>query len=152
MVSLKNLKRKTGGPPVYQHRLFEFIINPSYNSLDNTFNYILYVGHKSFGTKAEHNVGHKKSSWIPPLHFIIFPKLCPEPWRISSLNVLHTWTVFAFFVVSLSLLLRKLQKYLFFRLGVINKIHISYVDTTVAFERRPVRKSNELIVQWTAYC
>jgi hypothetical protein len=31
------LKRKMGGLPVYQHRLFELIIDPSKNSLDNTF-------------------------------------------------------------------------------------------------------------------
>jgi hypothetical protein len=37
MVSLSNSKRKTGGPPVYQHGLFELIIDPSLNSLDNTF-------------------------------------------------------------------------------------------------------------------
>jgi hypothetical protein len=29
MVSLKNSKRKTGRPPVYQHGLLELIINPS---------------------------------------------------------------------------------------------------------------------------
>jgi hypothetical protein len=28
MVSLSNSKRKTGGPPVYQHILFELIIDP----------------------------------------------------------------------------------------------------------------------------
>jgi hypothetical protein len=37
MVSSKNSKRKTGGPPVYQNGLFEHIIDPSSNSLDNTF-------------------------------------------------------------------------------------------------------------------
>jgi hypothetical protein len=30
-------KKKNGRPPVYQHRLFERIIDPSYNSLKNTF-------------------------------------------------------------------------------------------------------------------
>jgi hypothetical protein len=36
-VSLLNSKRKACGPPVYQHGLFELIIDPSENSLDNTF-------------------------------------------------------------------------------------------------------------------
>ncbi len=31
------MKRKTGGPPVYQHGLFEHSIDPSQNSLDSTF-------------------------------------------------------------------------------------------------------------------
>jgi hypothetical protein len=30
-------KKKTGGPPVYQHRLFELAIDPSQNSLDITY-------------------------------------------------------------------------------------------------------------------
>jgi hypothetical protein len=39
-----NSKRKMGGPPDYQHRLFEFIIDPSWNSLDKTFKpkYVAY--------------------------------------------------------------------------------------------------------------
>jgi hypothetical protein len=37
MVYLSNSKRKTGGPPVYQHGLFELSIDPFQNSLDNTF-------------------------------------------------------------------------------------------------------------------
>ncbi len=30
-------KEKTGGPPVYQSGVFELSIDPSWNSLDNTF-------------------------------------------------------------------------------------------------------------------
>jgi hypothetical protein len=30
-------KKKNGGPPVYQHGLFEHSIDPTKNSLDNTF-------------------------------------------------------------------------------------------------------------------
>jgi hypothetical protein len=36
-VSLENSKRKTGRPPIYQHRLFELVIDPSKNLLNNTF-------------------------------------------------------------------------------------------------------------------
>jgi hypothetical protein len=34
-----------GGPPVYLHGLFEHIINPAKNSLDNTFNSSNYASH-----------------------------------------------------------------------------------------------------------
>jgi hypothetical protein len=37
MVSLYNSKRIIAGPPVYEDGLFELSIDPSYNSLDNTF-------------------------------------------------------------------------------------------------------------------
>jgi hypothetical protein len=39
---LQNSKRKTGGSPVYHHRLFKLIIDPSENSLDNTFKPYFY--------------------------------------------------------------------------------------------------------------
>jgi hypothetical protein len=35
--SWENSKRKTGGSPVFQHGPFELSIDPSENSLDNTF-------------------------------------------------------------------------------------------------------------------
>jgi hypothetical protein len=39
-----NSKRKTGGPPVYQHGLSGHSIDPDKNSLENTFNWPLSHG------------------------------------------------------------------------------------------------------------
>jgi hypothetical protein len=49
------LKRKTFGPPVYQHGLFELSIEPSYNSLDNTFKGI--VQQKPTGVESYQSKG-----------------------------------------------------------------------------------------------
>jgi hypothetical protein len=38
-------KKKSGGPPVYQHGLFECSIDPCYNSLDNTFDIVTSTSH-----------------------------------------------------------------------------------------------------------
>jgi hypothetical protein len=45
-----------GGPPVYQHGLFEHSIDPSQNSLDNTFNV-------AAGVLSERDGGNSGSSW-----------------------------------------------------------------------------------------